>query len=48
MGWKAEDALGTVGGSQWEQKGVNDGPGGKMCLPPMLLHPIKRHDLEDS
>ncbi|KAF2673482.1 hypothetical protein BT63DRAFT_368044 [Microthyrium microscopicum] len=46
MGWKSEDSLGNVGGQEWEQK--DDGPKGRMCLPPMLLHPVKRRDIETS
>jgi Protein of unknown function (DUF3405) len=47
MGWKAEDdGLGKVGGEEWEDG--RDGPRGKMCLPPMLLHPVKRGDLESK
>lgn len=44
MGWKAEDGLGEVGGKEWEEREK----GGRMCLPQMLLHPVKREDLEDS
>lgn len=46
MGWDARDELGNVGGEEWERGG--EGPGGRMCLTPMLLHPIKRGDLEDT
>jgi hypothetical protein len=46
MGWKAEDGLGNVGGEEWEDGDGDDRPGGRMCLPPMLLHPVKRRDLE--
>jgi hypothetical protein len=45
MGWKAEDEMGRLGGQQWEEEGQY-GPEGKICLPPMLLHPIKRGNLE--
>jgi hypothetical protein len=47
MGWKAEDTLGNVGGEEWEEQEDNESPGGRMCLPPMLLHPVKRRDLEN-
>lgn len=45
MGWKAEDPLGNVGDRDWENW-KDGGPNGRMCLPPMLLHPVKRKDLE--
>ncbi|TKA72756.1 hypothetical protein B0A49_04595, partial [Cryomyces minteri] len=35
LGWKAEDGLGNAGGEEWEKKH------GRMCLPGMLLHPVK-------
>jgi hypothetical protein len=44
MGWTAEDGLGGFGGAEWEEQEY----GGRMCLPQMLLHPVKRGDLEDS
>jgi hypothetical protein len=44
MGWKARDGMGDLGGTEWETG--DRGPGGRMCLPPMLLHPVKRRDLE--
>ncbi|KAF2402956.1 hypothetical protein EJ06DRAFT_541772 [Trichodelitschia bisporula] len=44
MGWRARDAAGEFGGTEWEEG--ERGPGGRMCLPPMLLHPVKRGDLE--
>jgi hypothetical protein len=47
MGWKAEDEMGNVGGQDWEERD-GDGPKGRICLPPMLLHPVKRRDLENS
>ncbi|KAK5156110.1 hypothetical protein LTR04_005662 [Oleoguttula sp. CCFEE 6159] len=40
LGWKAEDGLGNVGGEQWEKEY------GRMCLPGMLLHPVK--DVEEE
>ncbi|KAF1812152.1 hypothetical protein P152DRAFT_26783 [Eremomyces bilateralis CBS 781.70] len=40
MGWKAADELGEVGGPEWEE-----GIGGKMCLPGVLLHPVKHDDV---
>jgi hypothetical protein len=48
MGWSATDGLGELGGPQWEEWNGEGGPKGKICLPPMLLHPVKRHDLEQS
>jgi hypothetical protein len=47
MGWKASDSLGEAGGQAWELFD-GDGPKGKICLPPMLLHPVKSRDLEKS
>lgn len=46
MGWEAEVEDGKLGGEAWGDG--SDEPGGRMCLPPMPLHPIKRKDLEDS
>jgi hypothetical protein len=47
MGWKAEDSMGKLGGKDWEDERESDeNPGGRMCLPPMLLHPVKRKDLD--
>jgi hypothetical protein len=48
MGWKAKDGLGDVGGAEWEGWEAGAGPGGMMCVAPMLLHPVKRHDLQNS
>ncbi len=43
IGWKAEDdGMGKDGGQDWEEDN-----GGMMCLPPMILHPVKRGDLEN-
>jgi hypothetical protein len=47
MGWKATDGLGEVGGREWESWEQGAGPGGQMCVAPMLLHPIKRHYLDN-
>jgi hypothetical protein len=44
MGWSAMDGLGEFGGLEWEAEERN----GRMCLPQMLLHPVKRDDLDDS
>ncbi|KAH0388130.1 hypothetical protein KCU92_g1026, partial [Aureobasidium melanogenum] len=49
LGWEAEDAgLGSWGGKQDEEEGKEIrgigmvGGNGKMCLPGMLLHPVKK------
>lgn len=49
LGWVTTDGgLGELGGEDYEDRGVMMGDGnivgghGKMCLPPMLLHPVKR------
>ena len=47
MGWKANDAIGEAGGQTWETYD-GAGPRGRMCLVPMLLHPVKSRDLEKS
>lgn len=46
MGWKAEDRMGNLGGEGWEERDDGESPGGRMCLPPMLLHPVKRSHLD--
>lgn len=48
MGWTARDEMGEVGGEEWERGDGDDKPGGRMCLMPVLLHPVKRGDLEDT
>jgi hypothetical protein len=48
MDWEVEETADTsaaVGDDEWETK---DGPSGSMCLPPMLLHPVKRKDLDPA
>lgn len=49
MGWKARDGMGEMGGKKWEEYGgIVAGRGGgmgRMCLPGMVLHPVKGHDL---
>ncbi|KAF2095965.1 hypothetical protein NA57DRAFT_43529 [Rhizodiscina lignyota] len=49
MGWKASDGMGELGGTQWEEHGgIVAGRGGgmgRLCLPGMLLHPVKNGDL---
>ncbi|RDI84453.1 hypothetical protein Vi05172_g5720 [Venturia inaequalis] len=48
MGWKGKDALGELGGKEWEKRSIREGGiGGMMCLPQMVLHPVKRGDLDD-
>lgn len=49
LGWAAgDDGLGMLGGADFEDEGVSLGDGqvvgghGKMCLPGMLLHPVKK------
>lgn len=49
LGWKGDDGgLGKLGGEDFEVNGTVMGDGntvgghGKMCLPPMLLHPVKK------
>lgn len=47
LGWKADDVLGDMGGEDFEvsgliyENGEEIGGYGKMCLPGMLLHPVK-------
>ncbi|KAK4996247.1 hypothetical protein LTR66_004104 [Elasticomyces elasticus] len=47
LGWKAQDGMGDVGGNDFEEgftdeSGVTRGGNGRMCLPAMLLHPVKK------
>lgn len=54
LGWKAYDILGDLGGKTYEE-GVNAvesfgqfGGNGRMCLPGMLLHPVKKVKEDDG
>ena len=60
LGWSAVDILGDVGGDAYEERemDVSDqaagldvrrfGGKGRMCLPPMLLHPVKKVREDDA
>lgn len=55
LGWMAEDrGTGKLGGEQFEKVGTMMGDGnimgghGKMCLPAMLLHPVKKMLIEND
>ena len=54
LGWKAYDILGNLGGESYED-GLNAvetfgqfGGNGRMCLPGMLLHPVKKVKEDDG
>lgn len=54
LGWKAYDILGNLGGESYENEkrvvetGLEIGGDGPMCLPGMLLHPVKKVKEEDG
>ncbi|KAF2153184.1 hypothetical protein K461DRAFT_327598 [Myriangium duriaei CBS 260.36] len=60
LGWRARDILGDVGGEDYEDRegrisdqvaGTSDpiiGGKGRMCLPGMLLHPVKKVKEDDG